>query len=464
MLFHEPLFLFYVLPAFLLLFWATKRRPALRPAVLVGQGLLFYAWGEPVFAGLLCASMIVDYGLSKAMDGREGLVRRVLLTAGIVQNLGILIAYKYLGFFVGLLAPLGFPAFGTVSVPALALPIGVSFVVFEKISYLVDVYRRTTPPAKALADFSIFVLFFPKVLAGPIVKYHEIDRQIRDLRFPSADDLTSGLIRFAIGASKKLLIADPLANIVDPVFRMPAAEVGFAAAWLAILAFTMQIYFDFSGYSDMAIGLGRAFGFRLRENFATPYLAASMTDFWRRWHMSMTTWVKDYLYVPLGGNKGSALRTAVNLWICFLLSGLWHGANWTFVVWGAYNGLLLSLDRLFLRRWLAALPQAAATTLTFLFVMIGWVFFRSTGLDQALVLLSAMFRPGTGGAPFAPAASSVAVLLVALGLCVAPALARWENPSPALRRIAAVGLALIVVLALARSVAASFQPFLYFRF
>jgi alginate O-acetyltransferase complex protein AlgI len=258
----------------------------------------------------------------------------------------------------------------------LALPLGISFVVLEKITYLVDTHRKAIRPAASFLDYLLFVFFFPKMLAGPIIKYFEIAGQLRN-RGKTWDDWATGMVRFLWGLAHKVLVADVCGDLVDRIFALPLGGMGFTTAWLGVSAFTVQIYFDFAGYSDMAIGLALMFGFRLRENFNNPYGSTSFTDFWRRWHISLSTWIRDYLYIPLGGNRGSAGRTYVSLWTCFLLSGLWDGASWTFLLWGAWNGLFLVADRLFWLRLAERLPRVPSMAVTLVLVMGGWAAGRS---------------------------------------------------------------------------------------
>lgn len=371
MLFYEPLFLTLFLAFYAIYFLAAS--PSAKRWMLLLASLLFYLWGEPLFVPILLVSAAIDYALSFHLTEPAPLrTRRLALAAGIASNLALLIVYKYADFIADnlniALAPLSASRFPLLH---LALPIGVSFVVFEKITYLVDTWRGISRPAASFANYCLFVLFFPKLLAGPILKYHEMKDHIATPPGIAWGDFGQGTLRFARGLGRKLLIADPLGEFANQVFAADPSSLGSGMAWLGLACFTLQIYFDFSGYSDMAIGLARTMGFRLNENFNAPYAARSITDFWRRWHISLTTWIRDYLYLPLGGNRHSDIRTYVNLWICFLASGLWHGASWNFVLWGAYNGLFLTLDRLFLRKALERCGAFVATAVTLLIVMIG---------------------------------------------------------------------------------------------
>ncbi|MEJ1978913.1 MAG: MBOAT family protein [Acetobacteraceae bacterium] len=379
MLFTEPLFLFIFLPA---VFGLWLSLPGLRLWLLLAASLVFYAWGEPRFVPVVIASALLDYALAQ----RIARGARWALPLGVAANLAVLVYYKYMGFLGATLS---------LTVPAVALPIGVSFVVFEKITYLVDVARGLSPAAAGFGRYLAYVMFFPKLLAGPIIKYHEIEAQFRSPRHARVFD---GFARFMLGVIKKVLLADVLGTGADAVFAMPPGTVGFVNAWAGVLLFTLQIYLDFSAYSDMAIGLARMFGFDLRENFNRPYISCSITEFWRRWHISLSTWIREYLYIPLGGNRVGAMRRLLNLWICFFASGLWHGAAWTYVLWGAYHGVFLVLEKLFLLRLLDRLPRLAANALTLLVVMVGWTIFRTHSLGQLEAFLAAMVQPARAGA------------------------------------------------------------------
>ena len=345
MLFYEPLFLTVFPAAYALYLLAVSA--SLKRWMLMVASTLFYVWAEPVFVLILLVSSAIDYALSFHLSEATPMrTRRLALVTGIVGNLAVLIVYKYADFITENLN-LALSPFGDHRIPLLhlALPIGVSFVVFEKITYLIDTFRGISKPAASFASYCLFVLFFPKLLAGPILKYHEMAGQIAAPPTIEWTDLGTGLWRFARGLGRKLLIADPLGAFANQVFAADPSTLGAGIAWLGLLCFTLQIYFDFSGYSDMAVGLARMLGFRLNENFNAPYAARSITKFWRRWHISLTTWIRDYLYLPLGGSRGGEIRTYINLWICFLASGLWHGAAWHYVVMGGLNGLALIAHR-----------------------------------------------------------------------------------------------------------------------
>jgi alginate O-acetyltransferase complex protein AlgI len=470
MLFYEPLFLTSFLAFYA--FYLLVIGPSARKWALLIASTLFYFWGEPVFVLVLFASTVIDYALSFHLtDPTPARMRRMALAAGIVGNIAVLAVYKYADFVAENLN-LALAPFAPHRIPLLhlALPIGVSFVVFEKITYLVDAWRGTSKPAASFWDYCLFVLFFPKLLAGPILKYHEMKDQIAAPPAIEWSDFGAGFLRVARGFGRKLLIADPLGVFVHQVFAADPASLGTGYAWLGLGCFTLQIYFDFSGYSDMAIGLARMLGFRLKENFNTPYAAQSVTEFWRRWHISLTTWIRDYLYMPLGGNRRGEARTYLNLWICFLASGLWHGASWNFVLWGAYHGLFLTLDRLFLRDMLQRCGAAIATAVTLFIVMIGWAIFRSEQPGHLLPLLSTLFSMSHASAaleipaevPFTLVLGAFIALLPATPLY--PALIRAYHKRGWLRALTMAALVVIYVLALARAVAVPFQPFIYFRF
>ena len=499
MLFYEPLFLFLFAPAVYLLYWLFGAARCARTAILLLASVFFYAWSEPIFVLVVFASVALDLLVARRIfelagnEGRHrerseaiqsagaapGLLRRFAprndgawLALGVVANLAILVYYKYAGFFAfnldALARALTLPG---INIPQIALPIGVSFVVFEKITYLVDVYRGIAAPARSTPLYALYVFFFPKLLAGPIIKYHDIAGQMETCPHADLDDFVTGFSRFMLGVAKKLLLADALASGADMIFAKDAATLGFAEAWWGVIFFTLQIYFDFSGYSDMAIGLARIFGFRLLENFDSPYVATSISEFWRRWHMSLTSWIKEYLYFPLGGNRLGDARTHVNLWVCFLASGIWHGAAWTYVVWGAYNGFFLVADRLFLLRWLARAPAWLANLATLVVVMAGWTIFRAGSLMQALDLLALMARPWAAARdPVAVPSYLVAVAAIAAAICLTQRVALsfecfdWAEAARRHALFANSALAILFVAALAKGLADPFKPFIYFRF
>jgi alginate O-acetyltransferase complex protein AlgI len=472
MLFSEPFFALFLAPAFFALYFAINDRAVAKKWALFAGSVAFYTWGEPLFVPVVIVSTVIDYILTQRIvltDSQP--LRRLLVTVGILLNLGILVFYKYVGFIAENLNLVLEPLAGAqIPVLQIALPIGVSFVVFEKISYLVDVYRGTTKPARELMDYALFVFFFPKLLAGPILKYHEMERQFADPARIGWEDFSQGFLRTARGMAKKVLLADPLGSYADRVFAADAATLSPGDAALGLICFAMQIYFDFSAYSDMAIGLARTLGFQLRENFNMPYVSRSITEFWRRWHISLVTWIRDYLYIPLGGNRSGEYRTYLNLWICFLASGIWHGASWNFVLWGAYNGLFLTLDRLFLLRWLDRAGAFVSTTVTLIIVTYGWAIFRTTSAGHLQDFTAALAGLSPQVVRVEMQSDIPLTMLIGLVLCLLPAtpafqpLQRAYDKSELLRGIAAVVILILWALACARVFAVPFKPFIYFRF
>ena len=347
MVFSSSIFLFYFLPLFLVLYFLADRK--YKNGIALLASLVFYGFGSPRFLIVLLLSILIDYFLVRQISKSEDPKRRKLfLLLSVVLNIGLLAYFKYANFFIenfnSLLAVFGS---SPVKWTKVVLPIGISFFTFQKMSCSIDVYRKTAASLDNIADYALFIMLFPQLIAGPIVRYNEVAEQLVDRQAnETIDNKLLGMYRFIIGLSKKMLIANIMAEYVDQVFAQPATEIGVGTAWLGILAYTFQIYFDFSGYSDMAIGIGRMIGFNFPENFNCPYISKSITEFWKRWHITLGNWMMDYLYIPLGGNRKGRGRTYLNLWIVFFLSGLWHGASWNFVVWGAYHGIFICLDKL----------------------------------------------------------------------------------------------------------------------
>jgi alginate O-acetyltransferase complex protein AlgI len=461
MLFSTPFFIFAFLPVFFAIYWFA---PARRPVLLAGS-LLFYAWGEPVFIIAVAASALLDWTLGKKI-ARRARYARWWVACGVATNLGLLVYAKYTVFAIANLNTL-FSSAGWRSwpIPRIALPLGVSFIVFEKITYVVDLFRKAAPPAKSLLDYLNYVFLFPKLLAGPIIKYHDIADQLSRPTHRYID-FEEGLIRFVQGLGKKVIIADMLAPMANDVFSLSAAALDPISAWTGLACFTFQIYFDFSGYSNMAIGLARMLGFRLMENFHDPYLATSFTDFWRRWHISLSTWIKEYLYIPLGGNRVSRPRAYLNLCLCFLLCGLWHGAAWNFITWGAIQGVALVCDRAFWLKFSNRLPRLVNIGLTFLAVMLTWVFFRCETVGHAFAFFRALAGvPARQPNEIVFRSDTLLILGLAAFLVFVPLLHQGRRRRIPRPRIAALASAIVVFLVSAgRMTVSSFQPFLYFRF
>ena len=478
MLFTEPAFLYAFLPVLLALYALTPS--AGRNLLLVAASVLFYARDGGVFTWVILGSIAVNTQAALWIERWRGTPRaRRLLQAIITANLASLVLFKYSDFLISNLNALR-PLTGLPPVPdlQLILPIGISFFTFHSISYIVDVHRRDAVAQKGLVGSTLYLLFFPQLIAGPIIRYHDIAAQLAQ-RTVTAEMFATGVRRFVIGLSKKLLIAGVVAYPVDTIYAWPASEVTTAHAWLATICYTLQIYVDFSGYSDMAIGLGAMFGFTFPENFRYPYSAASVQDFWKRWHMSLSSWFRDYLYIPLGGNRRSEGRVYLNLATVFLLCGLWHGAGWTFIAWGALHGSLLIIERAGLGEWMVRWPRPLRHAYTLLAVMVAWVFFRAESLAQATAMLAAMAGAGPAAAsPLTPAYFLSPERLLAIGAALIGALpvvprlmhrlttaAGTTRPLPAWWQWGTVLALLILMLASATQVAlGSFSPFIYFRF
>jgi alginate O-acetyltransferase complex protein AlgI len=478
MVFSSIEFLWFFMPVVLVLYALVP--PRARNLLLALVSIVFYAWGAHAIVVVFLASIALNYvagrliGRYKSRE-REDLARRTMWVA-VVVNLLILFTWKYTVFAVEQLnSLLGIFSGGeVVPVPSILLPIGISFFTFHGISYVVDVTRETAPPMRKIADYTQYMAFFPQLIAGPIVRYHQIDDQIRHPppRSERLNDLAEGFPRFALGLCKKVLIADQVAPIADAAFSDPSG-LTFTGAWIGALAYTVQIYFDFSGYSDMAIGLARMFGFRFPENFDRPYSAVSVTDFWRRWHITLSRWFRDYVYIPLGGSREGQAKTVRNLMIIFLLVGFWHGAAWPFVLWGVYHGVLLVIERV---SGIATMPDERLWVLrragTFVLVVFGWVLFRSVDLSTAGEVYAAMLTPSGGALPAALDETLVTPAILALAWGIASVLlprdlvmgrvvqGRWTG-GPLAARLAVLALLPFAAITVA---AGSFSPFLYFQF
>jgi alginate O-acetyltransferase complex protein AlgI len=483
-LFTEPSFLFLFLP---LLLGAYLLAPiGVRNGILAFASLVFYSWDEFAFTLVLLASIAGNYLFGLALGSVAQIGRRkIVLTVAVLGNLGILGFYKYSGFLVGALNPLleriGVPL---LSDPHVELPLGISFFTFQAMSYLVDVYRRVCPAQRNALDLTLYIAFFPQLIAGPIVRYKEIAAQIQN-RVVTNRLFADGVRRFVYGLGKKVLVANTIAGCVDGILELPSAEITCSLAWGAMIGYTLQIYFDFSGYSDMAIGLGKMFGFKIPENFNHPYISRSITEFWRRWHMTLSAWFRDYVYIPLGGNRVRAGRTYLNLAAVFLLCGLWHGAAWNFLVWGLFHGTLLAVERAWLGDLLRKAPRILAHLYTLTFLLIGWVWFRAETLPAALNLLKVMFGFQDGGGTHLLLRDYLAgdsLIALALGVVLAAplypvlrsALAAWVrrlSDRPArwsrlqlVRHCESLLIFSILVLALVWISAFTYSPFIYFRF
>ena len=356
---------------------------------LLIASLIFYAWGEPYLVLLMITSVVLNWGIGLALEKTDGNIRKLFLVTGIICDLGILGYYKYAGFFARTLNSL----LGKDFIPVLevALPIGISFFTFQALSYVVDVYSGDTKASKSLVNVALYISFFPQLIAGPIVKYRDINKQIED-RESNWIDISDGFKRFIYGLGKKILISNILGMCVDTIYAYDVTTIDCRTAWIGALAYTFQIYYDFSGYSDMAIGLGKMFGFKILENFEYPYLSHSITEFWRRWHISLGSWFREYVYIPLGGNRKGTRRTYLNLIIVFFLTGLWHGADMSFVIWGLFHGFFSIIERLGLKRILCK-AKIVSVIYTFFIVNLGWVMFRADNILTALRYIARMLLP-----------------------------------------------------------------------
>ncbi len=466
MVFADRFFLYYFLPVFLALYFLSPRR--MKSITLALASYVFYGWWRPDFVILMWISTVVDFTcgqrISKAQESPEGGRGKGWLWLSVVLNLGLLAYFKYANFGVDTLNTLLQSAgFETLEWTKVILPVGISFYTFQTMSYTIDVYRGSSKPVKSFRDFACYVAMFPQLVAGPIVRYNTIADQLHS-RTHSLDKFYAGVLAFQAGLAKKVLIADVLSGLVDDSFSLGALAT--FDSWIAAVAYTFQIYFDFSGYSDMAIGLGLMMGFRMPINFDQPYRSVGITDFWRRWHISLSSFLRDYLYIPLGGNKKGTARTYVNLWATMLLGGLWHGAAWNFIFWGAYQGLWLVLERLGGKRSLFQLaPSMLRIPLTFIVVIFGWILFRSNSIGDAWRHWLSMV--GIHGQGSVPALVNIAPAhMLALG---AGALVVWAFPTTQrlLRNVRPVWVVVLQVLFLLSLVHLHYQdhvPFLYFQF
>lgn len=473
MVFSSLLFLFLFLPVVLVLYFLVPRR--FRNLVLLLVSLFFYAWGEPLYVLLMIATIIIDYihGLLVERFQKRGQGRRarIAVISAIIINIGMLGFFKYTDFVIGNINGI----FGA-AIPLLkiALPIGISFYTFQIMSYVIDVYRGDTRAQHNIISFGAYVVLFPQLIAGPIVRYRTVADQLDDRR-ETLPEFAEGVQRFMLGLGKKVLLANNIGLIWSQVSALDASELPVLTAWIGIIAYTFQIYFDFSGYSDMAIGLGHMFGFRFLENFNYPYMSRSITEFWRRWHISLSTWFKEYVYIPLGGNRKGFAKQIRNILVVWLLTGIWHGAAWNFVLWGVYFGILLIIEKLFLLKRLEKAPSWVGHLYTMFLVIISWVIFGFDDLGKGISFLGAMF--GVGGAGLADG-NSVYLLYTNLILLIILFFASmdwgkrlWATFTQKLharpgvvelvRNIAFIG---IFLLSVAYLVNASYNPFLYFRF
>ncbi len=473
MVFSSLLFLFVYLPIVLLLYFVAPKK--LRNLVLFIVSLAFYAWGEPIYILIMIFSTIVDYthGLlvEHYKNKNQNNKAKLVVLSSMIINLALLCFFKYSDFIIG-----NINAVFSLGIPMLelALPIGISFYTFQTMSYTIDVYRGEASAQRNIISFGTYVVLFPQLIAGPIVQYKTIANQLNH-RSESIPQFNYGITRFMLGLGKKVLLANNIGYLWNQISGMDLSTLPVLTAWLGIIAFAFQIYFDFSGYSDMAIGLGNMFGFNFLENFNYPYMSKSITEFWRRWHISLGTWFREYVYIPLGGNRCSPAKQISNILIVWLLTGIWHGASWNFIIWGLYFGILLIIEKKFLLKYLQKAPAFVGHLYTLLLVLFSWVIFAFDSFSQGLIYFKAMF--GLNGAVFANKESVyllytnfiMLVVLIMASTNFPKRLVSWtssklKNFTLTVGLVKNVAFAGIFLLSVAYLVDASYNPFLYFRF
>lgn len=457
MVFTSPIFVFAFLPALIFFYYFAKN--SLRNYVLLAFSLFFYAFGEPVNILIMIVSIIVNYFAGIWIEKKQGHNKHIL-TLAVVFDLLMLFLFKYLNFTVDLLNRV---TGAGIRIRDIALPIGISFYTFQIMSYTVDVYRGSCKAQKSIFDLALYVSLFPQLIAGPIVRYVDIEKQIHE-RHVDTDGLYRGFMRFAIGFARKVLIADQLSPLVEKAFSglYPSWQI----KWLGIIAYTLQIYYDFSGYSDMAIGLGGIFGFRFQENFDDPYISKSIREFWRRWHISLSTWFRDYLYIPLGGSRRGRMRTYLNLLIVFTVTGLWHGASLNFLVWGLYYGFFLILERIGFGKILEKIPAVFQHLYAILVVVFGWVFFRAENLQKAVDYIRGMFTASASDwIHFNYLMEMQYIFIIIIGIIFAmPVFSRKKEKIEKQSVLYSVVVLLLFFLSICYMVGSGYSPFLYFRF
>lgn len=393
MLFSTTTFIILFLPIVILIYYVLLRKTkTLKNVFLLVASILFYAWGEPYFVFVMLVSILANwiFGLWIEKFREEKIKAKIILISMLIFNITILGIFKYLGFFI---ANINRVINANIIIPNIVLPIGISFFTFQAISYVIDIYKKDAKAQKNPLNMGLYISFFPQLIAGPIVRYKTIAEQI-ETRTESFEKFSQGVVRFIKGLAKKVLLSNSLAMVADKAFGVMPEEISIALAWLGVISYTLQIYFDFSGYSDMAIGLAKMFGFELEENFNYPYISKSITEFWRRWHISLGTWFRDYVYIPLGGSRVGKKRLIFNLFVVWTLTGFWHGANWTFIAWGIFYFLLLTIEKLTgvdKNKTKNKVTNILKHIYTIFFVMVGWVLFRSDTLGQAMQYIKAMF-------------------------------------------------------------------------
>ena len=464
MVFSSMVFLCIFLPVVFLLHLLL---PGIRAknGMLLLASLAFYAYGEPVYVILMIASAFVNY-LSAILIGKNPAGKKAVMAVNVILNLGVLVLFKYTGF----LAESVNTIFGTaIPVPSIRLPIGISFFTFQAMSYVIDVYRGVTGAQKNFGKVLLYISFFPQLIAGPIVKYHDIAQEIEN-RTQTVDGVTDGIRRFVVGLSKKVLISNTVGLVADTLFAADVSGLNAAAAWIGAVSYMLQIYFDFSGYSDMAIGLGEMFGFHFKENFNYPYISGSIREFWRRWHMSLSGWFQEYLYIPLGGSRKGKIRTVINKFIVFLCTGIWHGANVTFLFWGLYHGCFLMLEEIVpaIREQGGKVKSFFQHIYTLLVVLIGFVFFRADSMHQGAAWIKTMFTGfGSNTAAMSLALEQLTPLYLvtaAVGIVACCPVKMLVKKGRAYEAVTAAGSLALLLLCMLSLASGTYNPFIYFRF
>lgn len=471
MVFVSPVFIFLFLPAALILylFSCLTGKTAVKNLALLFCSLVFYAWGGVKYLILLMISTVVNYVFGRLLEGEKN--RKLILVLSVIYNVGILFIFKYFNFFIDTTVSIAqlFSVDWSIAVPAITLPIGISFFTFQIMSYVFDVYLGKVETQKNIFDLALYIMLFPQLIAGPIVRYIDVNREIKERHTDSAM-IHDGISRFIIGFSKKIFLANGMGYMADAVFgKIPLLNTPYA--WLGIVCYALQIYMDFSSYSDMAIGLGKLFGFHFLENFNYPYISGSIKEFWRRWHISLSSWFRDYVYIPLGGSRKGTGKTYRNLLIVFMLTGFWHGASWTFVIWGLYHGFFLILERGRFGAWLERIPGCLRRVYTLVVVLVGWVFFRCETMAEAFTYLKAMFSFQFSHYNVLEILECLDreflflfVLSVVGSMPLLPKLKAKAGDHQAIGLLADMGLVVMFVCAVFYMVGADFNPFIYFRF
>ena len=471
MVFSSAVFLFVFFPLTMILYFIPGRNEendiSRKNLILCIASLIFYAWGEPVYIVLMCLSIFFNYHLGLDMENHKNDAKKLksLLVFGVAFNLFMLGFFKYSGFIAeNVSSALGLE----IKNSALPLPVGISFYTFQILSYVIDVYKGKVRAQSKLVNFAAYITMFPQLIAGPIVQYSDIEKQLSD-RTVTIDNFYDGIIFFIRGLGKKVLFANTIGAVYSDIMAGGIAETSVVTAWICIICYTLQIYFDFSGYSDMAVGLGKMFGFEFVQNFNFPYKAVSITDFWRRWHISLSSWFRDYVYIPLGGNRKGLGRTIINILIVWSLTGMWHGAAWNFIAWGMFYGVLLVLEKYVLVKVLEHIPVPLRHIGTLIVVMIGWVFFSSENIAQAGEFISALMGGGNGSfidtqAKYLLGENLFAIFAMGLSAAGVYDMISSREETRTYKTFKCILYVIIFILSIAYLVSETYNPFLYFRF